>query len=168
VRTLILVAALASCAGKSDHLYVQTADGVKEMSEPEIDALAERIHADEHHCGGFFVLDDPADVATRPERPIEYTLDRAEIVRAVLPQLDERKIVGTIRELSAMPNRYFQSASGAAASGWLRDRWRSFTTRSDVTVELVDHGWAQKSVVMTIPGSTGVRRVRRGRGRAAR
>jgi leucyl aminopeptidase len=53
-----------------------------------------------------------------------------------------------------MKTRYYQSKTGAAASEWLRDRWRSFTTRRDVTVELVDHGYAQKSVILTIPGTT--------------
>jgi leucyl aminopeptidase len=75
-------------------------------------------------------------------------------VRTVLPALDAARIHDTIAALSAMQNRYYQSASGAAASNWLRDRWRSFTTRADVTVELVDHGYAQKSVVLTIPGTT--------------
>ena len=75
-------------------------------------------------------------------------------MRAVLPELEADRIRDTIRELSAMQNRYYQSPSGAAASLWLRDRWRSLTTRSDVTVELVDHGYAQKSVIMTIPGAT--------------
>lgn len=155
MRTLMLAGALLAACSSPSKLYVATESGVQAMTEAQIEALAERIHDEEHHCGGFMVFDDAgeASAASRPEKPIDYTLDRAEIVHAIVPQLDEAKLLGTIRELSAMPNRYFQSASGAAASGWLRDRWRSFTTRSDVTVELVDHGWAQKSVVMTIPGS---------------
>jgi leucyl aminopeptidase len=53
-----------------------------------------------------------------------------------------------------MKNRYYRSESGAAASVRLRDKWRSFTTRSDVTVELFDQGYEQKSVILTIPGTT--------------
>src|SRR4029079_6333468 len=34
------------------------------------------------------------------------------------------------------------------------DAGGSFPSRPDVTVELIDHGYAQKSVVMTIPGTT--------------
>ena len=53
-----------------------------------------------------------------------------------------------------MQNRYYQSASGAAASTWLRDKWRSFSTRTDISFELFDQGYAQKSVILTIPGTT--------------
>jgi bacterial leucyl aminopeptidase len=75
-------------------------------------------------------------------------------VRAVLPTVEASRIHDTIRALSAMKNRYYRSESGAAASAWLRDRWRSLTTRTDVTVELFDQGYPQKSVIMTIPGTT--------------
>ncbi|MEO6771526.1 MAG: M20/M25/M40 family metallo-hydrolase, partial [Kofleriaceae bacterium] len=50
--------------------------------------------------------------------------------------------------------RYYKSAAGAEASTWLAERWRSFATRPGVTVQLVDHGYPQKSVVLTIPGTT--------------
>jgi leucyl aminopeptidase len=99
-------------------------------------------------------IEDARASFTKPvERVVEYTLDRADTVTAVLPTLDARRILATIAELSAMKNRYYQSESGAAASAWLRQKWQSFTTRPDVTVELIDHGYRQKSVVMTIPGS---------------
>ena len=137
----------------------------------DLGALAEQVHARHDRCGGFMVHDTYAEAraaipvhtdpghadpshgaAGRPE--LDYTLDRAAAVRSVLPALEASRIRDTIRELSAMPTRYYQSRTGAEASRWLRDRWRSLTTRPDVTVELVDHGWAQQSVVLTIPGST--------------
>jgi leucyl aminopeptidase len=137
----------------------------------DLGVLAEEMHARHDRCGGFMVHDsyeearaaipvhsDPLHAdPTHGERArpaIDYTLDRGPAVRAVLPALEADRIRDTIRELSAMQNRYYQSPSGAAASLWLRDRWRSLTTRPDVTVELVDHGYAQKSVIMTIPGAT--------------
>lgn len=132
------------------------------MDERDLGALAERIHERSQHCGGFMVHESLADAydaiaaqdreAVRPG--LDYTLDRAAVVRAVLPAVDAARIHETIRELSAMQNRYYQSETGAAASRWLRDRWRSLTDRTDVTIELVDHGYAQKSLVLTIPGST--------------
>jgi len=84
--------------------------------------------------------------------PIDYTLDHAATVQAVLPALDQAQLLSTIRELSTRTTRHFRSPTGAAASAWLAERWRSFTTRPDVTVELFDHGYAQKSVILTIPG----------------
>lgn len=135
---------------------------VVEIDARDLGLLAEEIHARHDRCGGFMVHDSFAEARlalpvhaaplVRPE--LDYTLDRPAVVHAVLPALDAGRIRGTIRELSAMPTRYFQSSTGAAASLWLRDRWRSLTDRPDVTVELVDHGYAQKSVVLTIPGST--------------
>jgi leucyl aminopeptidase len=125
----------------------------------QLEALAEQMHEQHGRCGGFMVHDSLDDArrslhASAAQAPTpDYTLDRGDAVRAVLPALDRTRIVDTIRGLSQMPNRYYQSKTGAAASHWLRDRWRAFTTRDDVTIELVDHGYAQKSVVLTIPGS---------------
>jgi len=123
----------------------------------DLEALSEEMHEHHHRCGGFMVhdtLDDALSVQRDGRKPIEYTLDRSAAVRAALPSIREDAILGTIRELSAMQNRYYQSATGAAASEWLRDRWLSFTDRKDVTVELFDQGYAQKSVILTIPGTT--------------
>jgi len=146
-----------------DILEVSGEAAVVTLDAGDLGLLAEQIHARLDRCGGFMVHDSLADAhaavtaaaVTRPERPeLDYTLDRPAAVRAVLPALDAARIRDTIGELSAMQNRYYQSPSGAAASLWLRDRWRSFTSRPDVTVELFSHGYAQKSVILTIPGTT--------------
>ena len=126
------------------------------FDEDQLDELSDAMHEQHHRCGGFMVHDTLEDAFAEavPEKLMEYTLDRPAVVKAVLPAIEAKRIEATIRELSAMKNRYYQSASGAAASVWLRDRWRSFTTRTDVTVELMDHGYEQSSVIMTIPGTT--------------
>ena len=126
----------------------------------DLEELSEQMHEQHDRCGGFILHDslEEARVALSPSvaaaTAVDYTLDQAAAVNAILPALEADKILGTIGELSAMQNRYYQSASGAAASIWLRDRWRSFTTRTDVTVELFEHGYAQQSVILTIPGTT--------------
>lgn len=156
------VRALAHTLATDDHarldvLEVGDEAAIVAIDERELPALSERMHADFDRCGGFMrhdSLEDARAEIVKDKRQIEYTLDRDAIVRTLLPALDEGRILATIGELSAMPNRYYQSTNGAAASVWLRDRWRSFSTRADVTVELVDHGWAQQSVVLTIPGSS--------------
>jgi leucyl aminopeptidase len=84
---------------------------------------------------------------------IDYTLDHAQAVQAVLSALDQARLLETIRELSTRQNRHFRSPTGAAASVWLAERWRSFTTRPEISVALFDHGYAQKSVILTIPGA---------------
>ncbi|HEX4419724.1 MAG TPA: M20/M25/M40 family metallo-hydrolase [Kofleriaceae bacterium] len=159
-----LDAARAVAARRGAPLDVIESDGdvaVIELPAQDLGALAAEIHARHDRCGGFELHDSLADAhaallhahdAARPGP--DYTIDRPAEVRAVLPQLDAARIAATIAELSAMKNRYYRSDSGAAAATWLRDRWRSFSTRRRVTVELVDTGYPQKSVVMTIPGTT--------------
>ncbi len=125
----------------------------------ELDALSAALHEQFHRCGGFMLHDSLADARTALEpaamRPgPDYSIDRGDQVRAALPALERERIRATIAELSAMKTRYYQSPTGAAASEWLAARWRSFSPREDVTIELVDHGYAQKSVVLTIPGTT--------------
>ncbi len=125
-----------------------------------LEAVSAAMHEHHHRCGGFMLhasLEEArAAVHALPAsvQAVEYALDRGALVRSVLPAVDPGRILGTIRELSSLPNRHYQSATGAGAATWLRDRWRSFTTRADVTIELIDHGYAQPSVVMTIPGTT--------------
>jgi leucyl aminopeptidase len=169
-----LEAARSVAARRGAPLQIFEASGgaaVVAIDGRDLGRLAEQIHRRNDRCGGFMVHDSLAEAhaalaqagaalaqagddpgALRPG--LDYTLDRAAAVRAVLPALDSARIRDTIRELSAMPNRYYQSPSGAQASIWLRDRWRSLTSRPDVTVELFDHGYAQKSVILTIPGTT--------------
>jgi leucyl aminopeptidase len=157
----------ATIVAGNDHLAVIA------FTDRDLGPLAEQIHARLDRCGGFMVHDsaddavaafiaatDEATGAARAARDGEarpgpdYTIDRGTAVRAVLPALDSERIRDMIRELSAMPNRYYQSPSGAAASIWLLDRWRSLATRPDITVELFETGYAQKSVILTIPGAT--------------
>ncbi|MBA2545027.1 MAG: M20/M25/M40 family metallo-hydrolase, partial [Deltaproteobacteria bacterium] len=125
----------------------------------DLEALSSRMHQEHHRCGGYALHDSVIEAHDflRPAimaAPIEYPIDRGEVVKAVLPKLSEATILTTIGELQAMKNRYYRSASGAAASLWLQERWRSFIPahRKDITVELFDHGYPQKSVIMTIPG----------------
>lgn len=141
---------------------VHTPDGdaaILAVDAADLEALSEAMHAAHDRCGGFMLHDSLADAraALAPPAAIaapDYTLDRGDTVRALLPQLSAAAIHRTIGELSGMKNRYYRSESGAAASAWLRDRWRSFTDRADVTVELFDQGYPQKSVILTIPGSS--------------
>jgi bacterial leucyl aminopeptidase len=125
----------------------------------ELEHLSEAMHARHDRCGGFIVHASLAEALAaaeppRPERPIDYTIDRGDVVGTVLPAIREDEILATIRALSSRKNRYYRSESGAAVSAWLRDRWRGFTDRSDVSVELFDQGYPQKSVILTIRGTT--------------
>lgn len=130
---------------------------VLEVEDEDLEDIAHVMHEQHGRCGGFIVHDSFLEALARPGKPppISYTLDKPAEVKAVLASLDKDQLLGTIRELSAMPNRYYKSASGAAASTWLANKWRGFSERRDITIELVEHkGWPQKSVMLTIPGTT--------------
>lgn len=144
-----------------DVLAVEGEVAIVAVPPAELEQLSERMHTEHQRCGGYMLHEslEDARAALRPasaraRAPMEYSLDRGENVRAVLPALSADAIHATIGELSAMKNRYFRSESGAAASAWLAQRWRSFTPRTDVTIEQFDHGYPQKSVIMTIAGTT--------------
>jgi len=152
-------------AARGEHAEViGSEDGIAVLAvdADDLEDISQLMHEQFHRCGGFMVHDSLADAraAMHPQadvatvESIDYVLDHAPVVNAVLPALDRSAIKTTITELSQMPNRYYRSESGAAASTWLRERWRSFTTRSDVTIELFDQGYPQQSVIMTIPGTT--------------
>ena len=152
----------AVATAERDHaaLNVVSSDGdvaVLEVDDNELANLSAQMHTQFHRCGGFMTHDSLVDALAPAQPPaprVEYSLDHAAAVTSVLSTLDAERLAGTIRELSAMPNRYYKSAAGAEASNWLAERWRSFATRPGVTVQLVDHGFPQKSVVLTIPGTT--------------
>ncbi len=166
-----LDAALAVAERRGAPLQVLDLDAdvaVIALDARDLGLLAEQVHARHDRCGGFVVHDSYADAraaipvhtdpdhadpshAVRPE--LDYTIDHPAAVRAVLPAVDATRIRDTIRTLSAMPTRYYQSRTGAEAARWLAGRWRSLTGRPDVTIQLVDHGYAQPSVILTIPGA---------------
>jgi leucyl aminopeptidase len=130
---------------------------VLQIDAAELEHLSEAMHAQHDRCGGFIVhesLTEAVGAMTAKARPaIDYTIDQGGLVNFLLPEISEARILDTIRELSARKNRYYRSESGAAVASWLRDRWRSYSTRPDVTVSLFDQGYPQKSVILTVPGS---------------
>jgi leucyl aminopeptidase len=160
-----LDSARAAAAATGTELEVVEHDGavaVIAFDASAFRALSEAIHADHHRCGGFFAHDslDGARRARTTERSLvapttpDYTLDDAALVEAVLPDLEAARIVAGIQQLAAYHNRYYLSPTGVAAANDLRALWAGLSTRDDVTAELYAHDWPQKSVILTIPGTT--------------
>lgn len=129
------------------------------------DTMSALMHENFDRCGGFMVHDtlEEAEAARRESlapavRPaVDYALTRGEVVRGLLPGVSAARVLETITALSSMKNRYYLSDEGANASLWLKDRWEGLAReagRADVKVELFDQGYPQKSVIMTIPGTT--------------
>ena len=151
--------AVATVTAHLDTEHVLSDDGeaaVLEVDASELPELSQHMHERYGRCGGFMLHESVAEAkADIPAlKQVDYSITHGPVVKDVLAELHTGKLLGTIRDLSAMPNRYYRSEHGAKASRWLRDRWRSYTTRKDVTVELFDQGYPQQSVILTIPGTT--------------
>ncbi|MEJ7601014.1 MAG: M20/M25/M40 family metallo-hydrolase [Kofleriaceae bacterium] len=126
--------------------------------------LSERMHEEHNRCGGFARHDTPEEAEAALRAPdherivslaVDYVIDNAVTVNAVLPELQKPKILKSIQDLSAFQNRYYNSTFGAASSNFIKDSWTTIAAgRPDITIENVDHGFAQKSVVLTIPGTS--------------
>ena len=152
--------AVSTAQAIADVEIVEAGDGavVLAIDARDLRALSEQMHVVHRRCGGFLLHDDADDarLALRPVLrrvgpPVDYTLDDAPAVEAAVAVLDAAEIVATITHLSSYQNRYYSSPTGAAASDWLAERWTGLA-RAGVTVEQVDHGYPQRSVVLTIPG----------------
>lgn len=139
---------------------------VTRILKTDVDAISRIIHDDFQRCSGFLVHPSLEEATQAVEASftsqllggtIPYIIDQAPLVEALQPQVTSLNIQNTIVTLSEnFNNRYYQHASGVAASSWIRDLWQGYATgRPEVTAELFDHpGWAQPSVILTIPGTT--------------
>jgi bacterial leucyl aminopeptidase len=138
---------------------------VLQVSEAEMLDLSRAVHEQLRRCGGFVAHASRAEalaavVRLRDERVApaastpSYAIDDGEIVNALLPQVQENRVLQGIQTLSDYRNRYYNSPHGVAVSDDLARDWQRMAgNRSDVSVRQVKHAWPQKSVVMTIRGS---------------
>ncbi len=139
---------------------------VVELTDDEIAQLSDLMHEQINRCGGFLVHDDMADALDAARvfngefersthlHAADYTIDRGEIVNAVLPELDEGNVVGTISSLEAFGNRY-HTLRGPEAADWLLDEWTGLAAgRDDVVVRLVaNQRTPMPNVELTITGA---------------
>lgn len=139
------------------------------LPEAWLDRLAEGVHRELGHCGGFVVhpsleagleeidrLTRGVDGAESPEAP-SFAIGQASWVATIAGAVTEAEILDTMTALSTQfVNRYHAHAPGSAAAAWIRDRWSAYAAgRPEVAVDLVAHaGTPQPSVVLTLPGTT--------------
>jgi bacterial leucyl aminopeptidase len=138
---------------------------VLEVDEADMLELSHAVHERLRRCGGFVAHASRAEalaaiVRLRDERIApaastpSYEIDNGELVNALLPQVQEERVLQGIQRLSDYRNRYYNSRHGVDASNDLAAAWQKLAAgRSDVSVRQVTHGWPQKSVVLTIRGS---------------
>lgn len=131
--------------------------------------LSQILHQEFRRCGGFVwhpTREEAEAAAARandptarvPAPPIDYTIDNAPVVQALMSQVQEINVRNTITTLGNFFTRYHNCASGLSSAIWIRDQWSGFAAgRPDVTIEYFNHsGYTtqQPSVILTIPGTT--------------
>lgn len=138
---------------------------ISRVRQGDLESISHMLHEQFQRCSGFIVHDSreeaeaAADAAYGSEllgAPVPYVIDQPLLVGTLQSQILALNLQNTIETLATnFNNRYYNHPSGAAASTWIRDLWQGYAdARPDVSVELYDHpGWAQPSVVMTIPGT---------------
>ncbi len=159
-------------AGKQrpDVLVIEAAGepSVARVPEDSLPLLSQVVHESLHQCGGFMAhpsreaayaaAQRDRELARQPvETSIAYTIDNTAVAQALIGNVQESQVRGTISTLAAYFTRYHNCASGAQSAAWIESLWRGYATgRSDVTVETVAHtGYTTKqpSVILTITGT---------------
>lgn len=136
-----------------------------ELRTKDLDKLSGALHRELRHCGGFMfhateadgrralALGDAVALATLV-RPT-YTISNEAIVAPLLQQMQEAPMRETITGLTGFANRFYTSAPGIAASGWLKDRWTALAKgQAHIAIAHYAHvGYEQRSVIATIEGT---------------
>ncbi|ADO75925.1 M20/M25/M40 family metallo-hydrolase [Stigmatella aurantiaca] len=154
--------------GMTSPAPTRTKNGVSMMQvrESQLFRISELMHEKFKRCAGFLAHETEAEAseamekAGAPEQPqkalVEYTLNNADTANALIADLQEPNIYDTIVKLSSYTTRYYKSTTGAQAALWLKEHWASLASgRPEVTVEEFVHtNYNQRSIILTIPGST--------------
>jgi len=137
---------------------------ILKVQESDLSTISRMMHDEHNRCGGFIVHDSLAAAQSDLSNAsslmatntlIAYSIDNGVVAENLKNALTEPGIRSTINSLTSYSNRYYTTSTGAAAAQWLKDDWaQKAAGRSDITVELFSHSWAQSSVVMTIEGRT--------------
>jgi leucyl aminopeptidase len=132
-----------------------------------LDRLSQDVHQRLNRCAGYVTHASRAQgrqelagfraaLLQQPQGKVNYVIDNQDQVNALLPQLQESNVRSTIVHLSTdYKNRYYSTHYGVDASDDLVKTWKALAAgRADVTVKQFSHNWPQKSVIMTIKGTT--------------
>lgn len=135
---------------------------VASINKHNIDKLSHTMHQKFNRCGGFFFHQskqqaiDFLNSTGDPELlAVNYTIDNSAGVNALFSELNISNLDSTVNTLSNYYNRYYTKQSGVDASNWIKQQWESISSgRSDISVALYNHSWAQPSVIATVTGTT--------------
>jgi leucyl aminopeptidase len=162
-----------SFAGQLDHsknlLGPDQSYKAFKVSDGLIGKLSEIIHKKFNRCGGYFYFESLAklkdfrnsmntslDSVAFDFFKSDFNRDFDPAIQKSVDLVQEKRIRDFIIELSSFKNRYYQSATGVAASSSIQRKWGSIArARGDIEVKLYSHvAWDQPSVIVKIQGTT--------------
>ena len=130
----------------------------------KLDSLSEKSHL-LNRCGGYFDITNVSaaqNQINQTQLPLveEFKLSlknrvptQQTYLNQVFPELDNAKIIETVKSLAAYKNRYYQSPYGVKAAEWIASQFKERSgSRADAKIELFQHKFKQPSVIATIPG----------------
>lgn len=137
-----------------------------QVDDRYLSVISELMHHEHNRCGGFIAHDSltaaqsdlmqsQSLMSQVQSLAVSYNLDNAVVVNNLQQAMTEPGIRSTVTDLQAFTNRYYTSTHGVSSANWLRDEWSAISAaRTDISVSLFNHSWAQPSVIITIEGRT--------------
>jgi len=129
------------------------------MTQEEVEEMVKECGAGHH--GGFMDITDHPDASPAGLKvaiPLDYpdpTCHRNYILNTLIPQANINTLRDFNNALTAFFNRYYTTATGVSAAQYIYDTFvQNSGGRSDITVSLFQHTWAQPSVIARITGRT--------------
>jgi leucyl aminopeptidase len=140
------------------------------LPESQISSLSEYMHDEFNRCGGFVFHESMEDAVAYTQRSqlmnlsfsqqaitpllINYTIDNPAAVSTLLNTISPTNFDVTVSTLASYNNRYYTQQTGVDSANWIKNNWQNIgQSRSDISVELFNHSWAQPSVIATIAGA---------------
>ncbi|CCQ11895.1 Bacterial leucyl aminopeptidase [Pseudoalteromonas luteoviolacea B = ATCC 29581] len=152
-----------SLAGKETSVLNNRRIALMELDDSQSSVLSRFMHENYHRCGGFVRHDSLLEAqnylhqlkyAEQNQVQLNYTLNNASQVNAMMARIETQSLSNTVNSLSAYPNRYYTQPSGIDAANWVKQSWQQLAAnRSDISVVAYPHSWGQSSVIATIPGA---------------
>ncbi|MBN1204678.1 MAG: M28 family peptidase [Myxococcaceae bacterium] len=154
-------------AGLGEPAQVRTLGEVAMMKvrESQLGLISKVMHEKYTRCAGFIAHDSEQEAqaamsqALAPptvQNLVTYTVDNGPTVNALIGEMAEPNLRGTITTLSSYTTRYYTSQTGVDSANWIKTTWQNLAAgRTDVSVNTFSHtGYNQPSVIMTITGTS--------------
>uniref|UniRef100_UPI0040480349 M28 family metallopeptidase n=1 Tax=Vibrio anguillarum TaxID=55601 RepID=UPI0040480349 len=144
-----------------ENLINQTSVWVGQVPVSELATLSHEMHENHQRCGGYMVHPSAQSAMSVSAMPLNLNafsapeITQQTTVNAWLLSVSAQQITSTITTLTQFKNRFYTTSTGAQASNWIADHWRSLSASLPASkVEQITHsGYNQKSVILTITGS---------------